>query len=222
MNKLYIVCLMSSIFSNVFSKYESSISDLDANIAVYDSSMISLYSSLQSSVQNEDFSYNEYEKSEPTITYMNSYLSELTEDSNNIHDTIVEDISNTDFLEHAEFITFQHEKLKSNIRDYNSKIDEYNSINDEILTNKKQEKDTQVFRNYMLMISWFFITCIILVIALLTIFESTDAISIYTRVALIFIVSYIIYIIYKYYTIQKKSSDLKQKVKLIIHRKKDE
>ena len=212
---------MSSIFSNVFSKYESSIAELDAGIEVYDSSMISLHSSLQSSVEDEDFSYDVYEDTSPTITSMNSYLAELTEDSNNIHDTIVADISNTDFLEHTEFITAQHEMVKSNIQDYNSKIDEYNSIEDDIITNKKQEKDTQVFRNYMLMISWFFITCIIMVISLLTIVESTEQISIYTKIAFWFIVSYIIYMIYNYYKIQNKTSDLKQKIKLIIHRKKD-
>lgn len=211
---------MSSIFSNVFSKYDASIQQLEENITKYDVSMTKLHEYLDLSLENEDFSYNVYQSSDTTISTMNTFLADLTESSNEIHDNIVSDISNTDFSEHAEFLNSQYEEVDEKISEYNSKVDKYNMIQNQIFTNEQSETDTMVFRNYMLMITWFFIACIILIIALLSIYEDRNVVKIYTKIAFIFITIYVMYMLYKYYTMQHTTSDAKKKVQIIIHRKK--
>ena len=92
-------------------------------------------------------------------------------------------------------------------------------IQNQIFTNEQSKTDTLVFRNYMFMISWFFIACIILIISLLSIYEDRNVVKIYTKIAFIFITIYVMYMLYKYYTMQHTTSDAKKKVQIIIRRK---
>ena len=189
---------MTNIFSEYnksYDKIDSNINHLEANIIDFNEQVTLLYNNLVDDISNGDYDQNTVVPDNATIT---STLHNLQTLSNNINDTLKNDISNSNMTENLYEIGTEMDNIQLLLVEYEHKQNLLNDLLRKYNLTVQNYGDTNTNRSYYVMFIWFILLLFVLYVVFISFTDRNNELDIMSQILFLTCYFILLYLLFRY------------------------